>query len=107
MEKGGRNTGFFFRNAISRLDTFFEISKKRFTHLFGDSGKGRKNTPGASYKRIVFEGIREREAQIHWLADSDPVKIEKYFKMPLFELWTILDNRLALEEKLKQKQKKK
>jgi hypothetical protein len=37
------------------------------------------------------------------LADYDPVKIEQYFKMPLWEMWAILDNKLGMLEKSKKK----
>jgi len=39
------------------------------------------------------------------MADNDPVKIDSYFRLPLWDYWQILDNRLAQYEKQK-KQKK-
>jgi hypothetical protein len=41
--------------------------------------------------------------QLYWLADNDPAKIEAYLRMPLWEYWTILDNKLGKWEKDKLK----
>lgn len=40
---------------------------------------------------------------LHELAGHDPVKIEAYMRMPIWEYWTILDNKLASFEKQKHK----
>ena len=42
-------------------------------------------------------------AQLYWIADNDPVKIESYLRLPLWDYWTILDNRINSFEKQKQK----
>lgn len=45
--------------------------------------------------------------QLYWLANNDPVKIEQYLKIPLWEFWAILDNQLSILEKEKEKAKTK
>jgi hypothetical protein len=39
--------------------------------------------------------------QLYWLAEYDPVKIESYLHIPLWDYWTILDLRLSIFEKQK------
>jgi hypothetical protein len=41
------------------------------------------------------------------LAGDDPVKIDQYFKLPLWEYWSILNQRLAILNEEKEKAKKK
>lgn len=41
--------------------------------------------------------------QLYWLSGDDPVKIDAYMRMPLWEYWTVLNNKLALWEKQKVK----
>ena len=43
--------------------------------------------------------------QLYWLADNDPVKIESYLRIPLWDYWQILDNKLGQFEKDKHKKK--
>lgn len=43
--------------------------------------------------------------QVYWLAGDDPVKIDQYLKIPLWEFWTILNNKLSILEKSKEKAK--
>lgn len=45
--------------------------------------------------------------QLYWLAGDDPVKIDQYLKLPLWEFWSILNNRLAILEKEKERSKSK
>lgn len=44
--------------------------------------------------------------QIYWLAQDDPGKIDQYLRMPLYEYWTVLDNKLSNFERELQKSKK-
>lgn len=41
--------------------------------------------------------------QIYWMADNDPVKIEQFLKLPLWEYWQVLNARLAILHKQKKK----
>lgn len=43
--------------------------------------------------------------QIYWLGDHDPAKIEQYLKIPLWEFWIILSEKLSILEKQKVKKK--
>lgn len=45
--------------------------------------------------------------QLYWLADNDPVKIEQFLKIPLWEYWQVLNGRLAILEQQKKKSKSK
>lgn len=45
--------------------------------------------------------------EIYWLADNDPVKIEKYLNIPIWEYWQILNERTAILQKQIEKTKKK
>lgn len=43
--------------------------------------------------------IDERMNELYQVAGDDPVKIEQYLKIPLWDYWQILNNRIAIQEK--------
>lgn len=46
-------------------------------------------------------------SQVYWMAQDDPNKIDAFLKLPLWEYWTIVDNKLSLFEKQKMSSVKK
>lgn len=42
-------------------------------------------------------------SQLYWLADNDPSRIEAYLRLPLWDYWQILDNKIEHFEKQKKK----
>lgn len=39
--------------------------------------------------------------QLYWMADNDPLKVDAFLNMPIWQYWTMLNNRLELYQKQK------
>jgi hypothetical protein len=87
--------GFFYDDAVKRLDTLFEIARKQCKNVFSGGGTDRQPSPGRPAGYYIQQGINDRYRQLCWMATDDPLKIQALEKMPLLEYFLLLDKRLG------------
>jgi hypothetical protein len=99
MEKESRNTGFFFVNALSRFDAVFEIGKHRFKNIFTSGGNGGQSTSVETTGNRVAINVQRvldhKFKELCWLGEDDPMKIQGFERLSIFDYWTLLEKKIA------------
>lgn len=103
MESSRGDARFFFTTAVRQINAINEYARKKFSNVFTGGKSDRQNTPQASFRYIVGRGVEERNKQLIWLGENDPVKIDGLKRIPIIEYYQILDNKIELANKLKEK----
>jgi hypothetical protein len=106
VEGRPRNACFFFANAAKGLDTILRFGRQKFKHVFGSSRTVKQDASQSSFIAAIGQRHEHRYVELIWLAEDDPLRIEKLGQMPIVEYWNLLNRKLAAAEKLEQLRKK-
>lgn len=99
MERRSGHTGFFFADAVQRLDSFFEYTKRQCTNIFSGGGGNKPVSPQDAPGAIIQAELDQWFNHMHWLAEGDPVKLKVVGEMPSIEFFLLLDKKIAETKK--------
>lgn len=101
MEGGAWNTGFFFERAVSGIAAVFTTARGAFPELFFDDGEREQVAPERSPFHYIQQRAAERYNGLVNLSDGDPLKVQSFCSLPLFEYYAMLNNAIKNATKAK------
>jgi hypothetical protein len=102
--------GFFFVNALNRFDAVFEVGKHRFKNIFASGGGSGQDAQIETTRHRVAINVQKildsKFKELCWLGEDDPVKIQGFERLSIFDYWTLLDKKIAQIKSQRQPRRK-